>query len=44
MQAEKSYIHMRRELYIISQNTTIILEKSGIVKLKKKIFYCMFIF
>jgi len=25
MQAEKSYIHMRRELYIISQNTTIIL-------------------
>ena len=36
MQAEKSYPHETRIIYILSQNTTIILEKSGIVKLKKE--------
>ena len=42
--AEKSYPHETRIIYIVSQNAPIILEKSGIVKLKKKILYSMFIF
>jgi len=35
MQAEKSYPHETRIIYI-SQNAPIILEKNGIVKLKRK--------